>query len=174
MSYTYIACDPGKLVTLAFVSRKGRLISIAHGEQVAVELKKGDWENSAGLIAAQIKHWQSKANSPVVGIVERVHARSGEGASSINSWLGSRFIFEGVCAGLGLPCVAASPQRWKRDMGLLGKAGYDLKEIARQDAIARFPSFRDYFRYKKDHDKAEAALLGYWGAKHSQFASEEN
>jgi crossover junction endodeoxyribonuclease RuvC len=54
----------------------------------------------------------------------------------------------------------ATPSRWKKALGLNGEA-----EASRARAIETWPNRADLFARKKDHNRAEAALLGLYGLK---------
>ena len=53
------------------------------------------------------------------------------------------------------------PGVWKRKMGLLKQPKGVSLDVARR----LFPQNRDQFKLKKDHNKAEAALIAYYGAQ---------
>ena len=63
----------------------------------------------------------------------------------------------GVLAGFGIPTTVVTATVWKRDM----KLNQD-KELSRKRAIELFPAFATMFARKKDHNRAEAALLAVW------------
>jgi crossover junction endodeoxyribonuclease RuvC len=58
-----------------------------------------------------------------------------------------------------VPQVYVTPGKWKRFYGLSAE-----KEKSRELAIQTWPA-SDAFRRKKDHGRAEAALLALYGAK---------
>ena len=53
------------------------------------------------------------------------------------------------------------PSVWKRSLGLLKQD----KNVSLDKARLLFPQNRDQFKLKKDHNKAEAALIAWYGAK---------
>lgn len=68
----------------------------------------------------------------------------------------------GIAATLGLVYNIVDPSTWKRRLHLLGKD----KEASRFKAIELFgatTSHCAFFRWKKDHNRAEAALIAYYG-----------
>lgn len=67
----------------------------------------------------------------------------------------------GVIAALGLPFVSVTPQKWKKHFGLRGPD----KEPSRQLALARWPKHAGLFGRKRDHGRAEAALIARYGAE---------
>ncbi len=90
--------------------------------------------------------------------VERNSVRPKEGISSAQK--------NGLVAGILLGCIAMycrlinrpTPNFWKRAMKLTKD-----KEYSRTRAIETFPDYHYLFARKKDHGRAEAALLAYYG-----------
>lgn len=66
-------------------------------------------------------------------------------------------------AALRVPYVLIPPKKWKHWYGLS-----DDKDGSRTLAIQRFPHFAGEFARKKDHNRAEAVLLGYYGCTQRQ------
>jgi hypothetical protein len=73
-------------------------------------------------------------------------------------------IWLGVLAALALPYTRVRPAIWKRALGL----GKD-KEQARLRAMQLFPQAD--LRRKRDHGRAEALLLAWWGRQKSVHPS---
>ena len=66
-----------------------------------------------------------------------------------------------MCAVMcGIPVTPVSPTKWKAEMGLNNDG-----ERSRTRALQLFPNHVEFFKLKKDHNKAEAALLAYFGFK---------
>lgn len=90
--------------------------------------------------------------------VERNSVRPKEGISSAQK--------NGLVAGMLLGCIAMccrqinrpTPAQWKKAMGLTKD-----KEYSRTKAIEIFPDYHELFARKKDHGRAEAALLAFFG-----------
>jgi len=68
-------------------------------------------------------------------------------------------VAKGVIGAAGIRRVDVSPGKWKRHFGLSAD-----KEAARALAISQWPK-SEHFRRKKDHGRAEAALLALYGAQ---------
>ena len=66
----------------------------------------------------------------------------------------------GVIAASGVPLHLVSPAKWKRHFGLDAD-----KEKARALALRLWPTRADLFGRKKDHGRAEAALLARYFAE---------
>ena len=95
--------------------------------------------------------------------VERNSVRPLEGISSAQK--------NGLVAGILLGCITMccrlidrpTPQFWKRAMKLTKD-----KEYSRTKAIEMFPDYYELFARKKDHGRAEAALLALYGYRQHQ------
>ena len=62
---------------------------------------------------------------------------------------------------LKVPMILVTPQKWKRHFRLIGSD----KEASRTMALRLFPACAEHFQRKKDHGRAEAALLARYGAE---------
>lgn len=62
----------------------------------------------------------------------------------------------------GIPFDLVPPSKWKRSLDLIGKE--KDKEYCRAKARMLMPHLCDRLERKKDHNRAEAALLAYYGA----------
>ncbi len=93
-------------------------------------------------------------------LVERVAARPEQGVSGMFS-LGDSFgSVRGVCGGIGGIVVDVLPQMWRRGCGITsgtGKGG----SVAKARAIFG----KDIVRVGKDHGKADALLIAWYGWK---------
>jgi crossover junction endodeoxyribonuclease RuvC len=63
----------------------------------------------------------------------------------------------GLFGALKYNIIDVTPRRWKKDLSLTSD-----KEQARQMAINNWPDVSDLFKRKKDHGRAEAALIALW------------
>jgi hypothetical protein len=98
--------------------------------------------------------------SPNVAVIEHVHPHPNEGVSSVWRFASAYTTARVVVALLDIPTIFVSPAKWKRAMGIRG--GMLGKEHARRLAIEKFPSKATLFSRKKDHGRAEAALLAVY------------
>ena len=92
-------------------------------------------------------------------MIEKVHATPNDGA--IQAFNFGRVYGEilGLCYGLGFNISLCSPQAWKREFNLLNCS----KDDSRLLAIEIFET--DYFKRKKDHNRADSALIAAYGHK---------
>ena len=147
-----LAIDIGRTGALALFDTVGRLIEVA---DIPV-LEDGPAARptiNGPLLATIVRRW-----APTCAVVEHVAARPGEAPSGAFAFGRSRGVIEGVLAAQGVPIVFRTPAWWKRRVGI--PAGRDMKDMARSQAIARWPDRADLFARKLDHDRAEACLIG--------------
>jgi crossover junction endodeoxyribonuclease RuvC len=110
--------------------------------------------NAAGL-ADRIRKMR-----PDVAVIERVAAMPGQGVSSTFKFGASFGVVCGVLATLEIPCHRVSPAVWKKHFRLSAD-----KEASRALALRLFPATAEHFSKKRDHNRAEAALLARYGCE---------
>lgn len=113
-------------------------------------------EISPHLFAAIIRRW-----SPSRAWVEWIGPRQGDRPAGAFSFGASKATVETALAVLGVPFRTITPATWKRAAGI--PAGKGMKGLARSRAIDRWPAHADAFARALDHDRAEAALIGWAG-----------
>lgn len=99
-----------------------------------------------------------KQMTPDVVFIESVHSMPGQGVSSTFKFGTAYGDVRGCVGALGIPTHYASPQKWKRHFSLSAD-----KEEARALALRYWPSSTSFAR-KKDHGRAEAALLARYAS----------
>jgi crossover junction endodeoxyribonuclease RuvC len=92
--------------------------------------------------------------------VEQVGARPGQGVSSMFRFGQAYGTILGVIGALAIPVRHVSPTTWKRALRLNSDG-----EFSRARAIETWPEHAELFKRKKDHNRAEAALLAVYGLK---------
>lgn len=70
-------------------------------------------------------------------------------------------IIEGIAGALKIESLGISPQKWQRELGLIGIAKAEKKEASRMLARKLYPGVKGIER-KKDHNRAESLLIGHW------------
>lgn len=152
-----IGVDPGAAGAIAILESTGKLVHVF--DMPAVEVVTGGKTKrrvSPEMLAAELRLY---ADQGAVAVVEQVGAMPGQGVSSMFAFGQAFGIVLGVMAGLAIPCQTVTPAKWKKDMKLnTGKDG------ARAKAAQIWPSQAGEFKRVKDDGKAEAALIGLWGA----------
>lgn len=125
-------------------------------------------EGTNRMVSAPLLKWAIDRHKPTIAIVERVASRPGQGVASMFKFGRSVGVIEGVIGACDLRIVYVAPAVWKRHFGLSGD-----KEPSRLRAIETWPaSAAEHFRLKKDHGKAEAALIALWGLRAAMAAGE--
>ena len=141
------AIDPGLTGAVAFYFPEQDAISV-------YDMPVVDKDVDAASLAEMLRRLK-----PDFAVVEKVSSRPGEGVSSAFKFGGVYGIVRGVIAALGVPMRLVTPQRWKKSMGLDAD-----KEKSRAMALRKWPSRSELFARKKDHGRAEAALLGLYAS----------
>jgi crossover junction endodeoxyribonuclease RuvC len=95
------------------------------------------------------------AHQPQQALLERAQAMPKQGASSGFKYGRAVGALEAAAALCGIPLTIIEPSAWKKFHGLRGKD----KEPSRQRALQLFPAAHALFARKKDHGRAEAALI---------------
>lgn len=152
-----IGVDPGAAGAIAILESTGKLVHVF--DMPAVEVVTGGKAKrrvSPEMLAAELRLY---ADQGAVAYVEQVGAMPGQGVSSMFAFGQAFGIVLGVMAGLAIPCQTVTPAKWKKDMKL--NTG---KDAARAKAAQVWPGQAGEFKRVKDDGKAEAALIGLWGA----------
>jgi crossover junction endodeoxyribonuclease RuvC len=92
----------------------------------------------------------------VLAYVETVSAMPKQGVASMFSLGHTLGTVQAVLACLHIPYLLIRPQEWKKALGLLKTE----KDESRAKAIALFPGATDSLLRAKDHNRAEAILIG--------------
>lgn len=141
--------DPGLSGAIAFYFQNEL-------SRVAVEdMPVVDGAISSALLADKIVNY-----GPTVAIIESVSAMPGQGVVSMFSFGRAFGQAIGVIGALSIPLHFVTPRKWKTHF----KLGAD-KEECRAMALYRFPHCAQSFARKKDHGRAEAALIALYGAE---------
>jgi crossover junction endodeoxyribonuclease RuvC len=101
-------------------------------------------------------------HQPQHAFIERAQAMPRQGASSGFKYGRAVGALEGVVACCEVPLTVVGPSAWKKFRQLRGGD----KEAGRQRALQLFPGAHALLARKKDHGRAEAALIALAGAKH--------
>jgi crossover junction endodeoxyribonuclease RuvC len=152
-----LGLDPGLSGAVAFYNPEKDIIDIVDTPTMGDKKQRSI---SAAVLASEIKERTSIHMPWVSAYVEDVHAMIGWGVGSSFRFGESKGVLFGVLATLRIPTYRVSPQKWKKAMGL----GRD-KDASRKMAIERFPAFADLFARVMDDNRAEAALIAYYGSQ---------
>ena len=143
-----LGVDPGASGAIAFYFP-------SRPDLIAVE----DVPLAAGEIdgATLAKHIRQMA--PNIALIEQIGAMPKQGVSSTFKFGVSYGIVRGIVSTLEIPTHFATPGRWKKHFRLSAD-----KEEARALALRLWPT-SDGFSRKKDHGRAEAALIARFAAE---------
>lgn len=146
-----LGTDPGLSGAIA-------LIDTATGNVCAHDMPVIPY-GKARLVNATVLSSLVEDFDPEFSIIEQVASRPGQGIATTSRFMHAAGTAYGAIAGKGIPFHFVVPQKWKRDLGLLGEG----KEASRQLALKLYPQAAPFLKRKKDHDRAEALLLAHWG-----------
>ena len=96
---------------------------------------------------------------PDRAIIERVHSMPKQGVASTFKFGTAYGAVRATVVALRIPTTLVTPRVWKQRMGLNSEA-----ETSRARAIQRWPGAGCFTR-KKDHNRAEAALLALYAVE---------
>lgn len=146
----YLGIDPGLSGALAIVGTVNGLPTLVDATDMPAT-GSGAKARVDIIAAAQ---WIAK-HAPSMAYVERAQAYPGQGASSGFSYDRAVGAIEAVIALCQISMILVEASGWKRQLHLPGKD----KEAARQRALQLFPAQHALLARKRDHGRAEAALL---------------
>lgn len=92
--------------------------------------------------------------------IERAQAMPKQGSSSGFIYGRAVGALEACIEGMLIPLTVIEPTAWKKAHALMKCE----KEDSRQRAIRLFPGNHNFFDRKMDHNRAEAALIAWYGA----------
>jgi crossover junction endodeoxyribonuclease RuvC len=107
-------------------------------------------------------HAWIQTHKPDQAVIERAQAMPKQGASSGFKYGRAVGAIEAAIACAAVPTTIMEPTAWKKAHHLRGGE----KEASRQRALQLFPAAHALFARKKDHGRAEAALIAIAGIDH--------
>lgn len=143
-----LGIDPGASGAIAFLFP-------SRPDLIGVE----DVPLAAGLIDAATLARRIRQMAPTLAMIEQVGPMPKQGVSSTFKFGAAYGAVQGVVAALEIPVHFVTPGRWKKHFRLSAD-----KEEARALAIRFWPGSQ-HFERKKDHGRAEAALIARFGAE---------
>jgi len=141
-----LGIDPGVTGGIAYLYPDGRV--------VAEDIPVAGGEVDVDSLAARIRTYR-----PCMAVIERAGAMPGQGVSSTFKFGAAYGALRAVVAALEIPQHIVGPAVWKRHFSLDKD-----KERSRALAIRLWPG-TGWFSRKKDHGRAEAALIARYGAE---------
>lgn len=118
-----------------------------------------DIQGMRGLLQEALDRRRSP-DEPIMAIVEKVQPMPRDSCSGITNFgLGlSLGVWSALLVGMEIPYTLVHPATWKRRMGVTAE-----KDTSRMRAMQLFPALAGRLQRKSDSDRAEAALLAYYG-----------
>jgi len=156
-----VGIDPGitGAVAVLHLSQEGQVLLRDVMDMPSAKVTTGR-ARKAELILPQLRDYLDPyAALGAQAFIEQVGAAPGQGVVSMFRFGHAAGAAEGVCAGLGMPVNKVRPQEWQK----LARARKD-PDSGRHRVCQLFPSMSTHFARKKDHNRADAALIGYAGA----------
>ena len=147
-----LGIDPGLSGGLALVEAGNRPLLLAVSD-VPTTGEKAKRRVDVGGVLQFVRQYP-----PDHAIIERAQAMPEQGASSGFIYGRAVGALEAAIEALGIPLTVIESTAWKKAHGLIKRG----KEDSRQRAIRLFPGAAGFER-KLDHNRAEAALIAYYG-----------
>ena len=151
-----LGIDPGLGGALAFLDKEGRLLV---RDVPTFEVKRGR-RKKRELNQHGLQEILSKFGSGVVvAYVEVASARPGQGTTSMFAF---GFVYGSLRQAVVSNCIAlehVTPQVWRKVLRV--RKG---KDASRMRASELMPKYAELWSRAKDHGRAEAALIAYYGA----------
>ena len=158
-THAYIGIDPGLTGALAHLSPAG---IIRARDLPVLQTRKGGKNTLDVHATVSLLHYLADVSGPdLTVILEEVNSMPKQGVVSTFTFGRTFGQLEGVIVGLGLKLHMVRPAVWKKVMGVSAD-----KDGARLAASRAFPEAADQWSRKKDHGRAEAALLALYGARY--------
>ena len=176
MTTVYIGIDPGMSGGFAVAVDNGAWIVddcpvIETSTKTRTDKKTGKKittvkkEASPTLMAELLRNYiggVSTGDGRVVVYIEKVSAMPGQGVTSMFSFGRNFGQWEGVASALRFEVYYVTPQRWQKVMLADMPKG---KETARMQALRLFPYLAERLKFKKNHGRADAVLIGEYGRR---------
>jgi len=157
---TILAVDPGLTGALAWLefnhARKTiHLIGVADMPTAKAQQGKTIKSHVQPAVLADMMR-NPAMPTPSMVVIEDVHAMPGQGVTSMFRFGFVTGVCHGVAAALGLPISFMRPSEWQTPAGV--RKGDDAGRLR---AVQLFPEQSQLFSRKMDHNRADAALIGY-------------
>ena len=150
-----LGVDIGALGAIALLEDNGQLVDVWDMPTLRDGPKNRRTVNAPLLAEIIYKSHATRA------FVERVGPRPMEGAVSAFAFGDAKGVVRGCLAAAAIPTIFITPVQWKRIVGV--PPGKDMKDMARSNAINRWPAKAELFKRKMDDGRAEAALIAIAG-----------
>jgi hypothetical protein len=151
----FLGCDPGIHGAFALVEVNGDACHVVD----AIDIPTIGTKAKERVNVHAIQEWILR-HGPHRAFIERGGTMPRRGIASAYKFGRSVGALEAVIALCAIPLEIVEPSVWKQVLRLKGKD----KELSRQRALELFPRAQHLLARRKDHQRAEAMLLAYYGA----------
>ncbi|USM11471.1 crossover junction endodeoxyribonuclease [Citromicrobium phage vB_CbaS-RXM] len=150
----FCGCDPGLTGALAFLDTNTAKMSIY--DMPTVEITNSGGAKRKHLVPERLARIVDY-HDPEKSLIENVHSTPNDGHVGAFIFGKATGIVWGVFAGLDVPLEQVTPGKWKKDLRVPAD-----KEEAMIVAGRLLPQCRSLWSRKKDHGRAEAALIALY------------
>jgi hypothetical protein len=147
------AIDPGLTGAAVVLEQIGGAVTLIS----AIDLPIAGEGAKRRLDAVTFAHWLNK-HAPTHAFIENARAMPRQGVTSMFRYGRVAGAIEGVVAAQLIPLTLVEPTTWKRHLRLNSN-----KEDCRARALQLLPNAAGELQRVKDHHRAEAILLGFYG-----------
>jgi crossover junction endodeoxyribonuclease RuvC len=147
------AIDPGLNGAACILEQIGGAVTLIS----AIDLPIAGEGAKRRLVAVTFASWLS-SYGPTHAFIENARAMPRQGVTSMFRYGRVAGAVEGVVAAQLIPLTLVEPATWKRHLRLNSS-----KEDCRARALQLLPSAAGELQRMKDHHRAEAILLGFYG-----------
>jgi len=154
MTILMIGCDPGMTGYLALLDKDARLLDTAKMPLKPKDPKRKSNRVDPHGLGMIVQNWRKAyAGAPCYACIEDLQFMQGDkmGAFSLMNMGSAAGIAEGVLTIMCRGVMMVPPAKWKRDLRLS------------KDKAASVELAHRLFNKNMGHDRAEAALIGYYG-----------
>jgi crossover junction endodeoxyribonuclease RuvC len=168
-SVNILGVDPGVRGGLAIVSVDTSGAALRLVDAIDIPVTGVGAKERVDVLA--IRSWIVR-HAPQHALIERAQAMPKQGASSGFKYGRAVGAIEAVIACCTIPLTIVEPSIWKKFHALRGGD----KEAGRQRALQLFPAAHALLARKKDHGRAEAALIALYGvpSKNPEFLRQQD
>jgi crossover junction endodeoxyribonuclease RuvC len=164
MGKLILGIDPGTSGAIAILDPESGFLEVH--DVPTFELKVGKSKRKRVAIADLLSIFTDTGADMVdLAYLEKVGPQPRDGSASAFAFGEAVGAIKGCLSAALVPFTQPTPQEWKKEFKLNGKKGSDGEEAARQLAIELFPRHAELFKRKKDHNRADAALIALFGAR---------
>jgi crossover junction endodeoxyribonuclease RuvC len=159
-----LGIDPGISGALALVGEDGRLEGVMDMPVLAAEGAKGRRVVDGPALLRLLRKLVTQ--SPIRATLENVRSMPRDGHAGAFAFGRTFGKIETALEACGIPYVPVAPQVWKKKLGVPSGSNSQKSDHVRAIASRLMPEGSALWTRKMDADRAEAALIAYYGSKY--------